>query len=86
MIEDGATYAVKTVVYEKQEYIDQDGSTKQKVESDLSNEHLAKIYTPTLAETEKTAVNDAVNVQKHDTDNLLTSEEANEIKSKIIKI
>ncbi|MDK7062862.1 hypothetical protein QP290_26810, partial [Escherichia coli] len=41
LIEDGATYAVKTVVYEKQEYIDQDGSTKQKVESDLSNEHLA---------------------------------------------
>ena len=85
LIEDGATYAVKTVVYEKQEYIDQDGSTKQKVESDLSNEHLAKIYTPTLAETEKTAVNDAVNVQKNDTDNLLTPEEANEIKSKIIK-
>ncbi|MDK8131588.1 Rib/alpha-like domain-containing protein, partial [Lactobacillus iners] len=85
LIEDGATYAVKTVVYEKQEYIDQDGSTKQKVESDLSKEYLAKIYTPTLAETEKTAVNDAVNVQKHDTDNLLTSEEANEIKSKIIK-
>lgn len=85
LIEDGATYAVKTVVYEKREYIDQDGSTKQKVESDLSNEHLAKIYTPTLAETEKTAVNDAVNVQKNDTDNLLTPEEANEIKSKIIK-
>lgn len=84
LIEDGATYAVKTVVYEKQEYIDQDGSTKQKVESDLSNEHLAKIYTPTLAETEKTAVNDAVNVQKNDKDNLLTPEEANEIKAKII--
>ncbi|MGX7415478.1 sialoglycan-binding domain-containing protein, partial [Aerococcus christensenii] len=84
LIEDGATYAVKTVVYEKREYIDQDGSTKQKVESDLSNEHLAKIYTPTLAETEKTAVNDAVNVQKNDTDNLLTPEEANEITNKII--
>ena len=84
LIEDGATYAVKTVVYEKQEYIDQDGSTKQKVESDLSNEHLAKIYTPTLAETEKTAVNDAVNVQKNDKDNLLTPEEANEITTKII--
>ncbi|WP_240403717.1 sialoglycan-binding domain-containing protein, partial [Lactobacillus iners] len=84
LIEDGATYAVKTVVYEKQEYIDQDGSTKQKVESDLSNKHVAKIYTPTLAETEKTAVNDAVNVQKNDKDNLLTPEEANEIKAKII--